>query len=281
MNWDLALFHAVNGWAGTLTLDRIAAFEEGADLLKGGLFMGAYWFFWFLDGPRREENRHTIVAVVLGSFLAVLANRLVSLLVPFRLRPMYDAASGWIPPQIPIEYNLEHWNAFPSDNGSFFGALIFGLWFLSRPAAILGAVFTAVWIWAPRVYLGIHYPSDIIVGVLIGIAAVAFSLRFGGSALGGPLLAVERRHAAFFYCGFFLLSFEMAVVFQDVRAVGRGIAHRLMDHPSAFELAAIVAVAAALALFGAAALRLTWRAWSLERTERAAAHAARYRTSAD
>jgi hypothetical protein len=28
-------------------------------------------------------------------------------------------------------------------------------------------------------------------------------------------------------------------------------------------------------------LRLTWRAWSLERTERAAAHAARYRTSAD
>jgi len=36
---DLALFHAINGYAGDYVLDRLAANIEGNHLIKGGIVM--------------------------------------------------------------------------------------------------------------------------------------------------------------------------------------------------------------------------------------------------
>jgi undecaprenyl-diphosphatase len=262
---DLAVFHWINGFSGMFVLSRIFALDERFLYLKGGLFLAIYWYFWFGDGPRRNEDRRTIVAVLTGSMLAIFVNRVISMAAPFRPRPMYDAASGWIPPQIVLDLKLDHWSAFPSDTASFFVALAFGLWFLSRPAAVIALPLTVLLVLLPRVYFGFHYPGDIVVGGLIGVAAVSLSLRFGGRALGDVMLIVERRQRALFYALFFFLSYELGLTFQNARTLAIGIAKVLKNESSTLELALIGVLIAGIAAAAATVLALIWRAWSQER----------------
>jgi undecaprenyl-diphosphatase len=82
----------------------------------------------------------------------------------------------------------------------------------------------------PRVYAGIHYPSDIVVGAAIGIVTII------------PVMTISRTRRLFFcqhirqwadiYAGlfaalFFVVTFEMAVLFDDVRFVFIGVARLL------------------------------------------------------
>ena len=47
MSLDLSLLHLVNGLCGNWVLDHIVAYEENNYLIKGGIFLTAYWWFWF------------------------------------------------------------------------------------------------------------------------------------------------------------------------------------------------------------------------------------------
>jgi hypothetical protein len=235
--------------------------------LKGGAFLAMYWYFWFRDGPQRNEDRRTIVAVLAGSVVAVLVNRVVSTATPFRLRPMYDPASGWIPPQIVLDLKLDHWSAFPSDTASFFVALAFGLWFLSRRAALIALPITVLLVLLPRVYFGFHYPGDIVVGSLIAVSAVLLSLRFGGRALGELMLIVERRQRGPFYAFFFFLTYEMGLTFENTRKLVIGIAKALAKKSSTPEVALITVLIVGIGSAAGLFLGMMWRAWSQERAE--------------
>ena len=207
------------------------------------------------------------MAVLAGSMLAVLVNRVVSTAAPFRPRPMYDPASGWIPPQIVLDLKLDNWSAFPSDTASFFVALAFGLWFLSRPAALIALSSTVFLVLLPRVYFGFHYPGDIVVGGLIAIAAVLLSLRFGRRALGELMLVVERRRRGLFYALFFFLSYEIGLVFENTRRLASGIAKALTKENSIVEIALIAMLIISIGAAAGLVLGVIWRAWSQERAE--------------
>ena len=45
--WDIGVFHFLNGFAGNGVLDRLVSGEESINLIKGGVFLAIYWFFWF------------------------------------------------------------------------------------------------------------------------------------------------------------------------------------------------------------------------------------------
>jgi PAP2 superfamily len=79
----------------------------------------------------------------------------------------------------------------------------------------------------PRLYLGIHYASDIVAGIAIGISVVWVSLRSNllQSNVVRPLMAATETRPQWFYAIAFLVSFEMATVFDGLRAVGRGVLH--------------------------------------------------------
>jgi hypothetical protein len=74
----------------------------------------------------------------------------------------------------------------------------------------------------PRLYLGLHYPTDIIAGATVAYAS-AFSLRRFSKTSAfeswfvHPLFVAEREYPAVFYTSCFALLFEMGVMFGDVR----------------------------------------------------------------
>jgi undecaprenyl-diphosphatase len=244
--------------SGNWLLDRLAGYEENNNLLKGGLFMATFWYFWFQPSPERELRRRTIIAVMLGALLALAANRTIAALAPFRLRPMYDPAVGYIPPSILTPFNLEAWNAFPSDTATWFFALSVGIAALSRPLGLAFAVYSAVYICLPRIYLGIHYPSDLIAGALLGMLVPPLvNTQLIRRTVATPISAVEKRSPALFYTLMFLVSFEMAVLFDHVRAVGRGSISMLRHFgvPASIIMAGITVAV----LLGAIVLRAAYR----------------------
>jgi undecaprenyl-diphosphatase len=225
---DLWAFHATNGLAGGWTLDRIANYADGNHLMKGGLFLLLYWFFWFRPGPHQPERRKQIVVAIAGTLVALLANRTIAALVPFRLRPLLTPDIGYHAPSLPIPYSYEEWSAFPSDTATYFIALAFGLFRLSPRLSLVMIAYALVAACLPRVYLGIHWPSDIAVGAVLGVVVVwAMDNRLSRRWLAAPMVGLERRYRDWFYPLLFLLSFEMAMAFGNTRDALRGVARAL------------------------------------------------------
>jgi membrane-associated phospholipid phosphatase len=234
MNLDLAVLHAVNGFCGNWTLDRLAMYEENNLLFKGGLFLALYWWFWFTPEPdRRQGNRRIIVIALIGTVLALALNRALADMLPFRVRPMYALNVGYREPSIPFQENLEHWSSFPSDNATYWFALSYGLYRLKRPLGLVAMLYSTVWMCLVRLYLGIHYPSDLVVGALLGPAVVWFVERWLArretftSFVMAPIFALEQKRPDIFYAVAFVVSFEFTVMFDDLRDLVRSLTHQL------------------------------------------------------
>ena len=63
-----------------------------------------------------------------------------------------------------------HDPSFPSDHATGGFALAFGIWLYDRTIGTVLLVIAAVLSFS-RVYVGTHYPGDVVAGALIGIAA--------------------------------------------------------------------------------------------------------------
>jgi membrane-associated phospholipid phosphatase len=222
---DLKIYNSLGLFAGNRLLDHLANHEEGNNFLKGGIFFAMYWYLWFRIGPDLAKRRKAIIAIMIGSMLAIIVARTFAYITPFRVRPMYDPTIAHPSYSISLTANLENWSAFPSDTAAYFFALAFGLAYLLRRLAVPIILYTAAWVCLPRMYLGLHYASDIVVGIGIGITMAWLSLRSDllESKITRPALAAMETRPQWFYTIAFLLSFEMATVFDGFRHVGRDV----------------------------------------------------------
>jgi membrane-associated phospholipid phosphatase len=224
-NIDLSIYHFLSGFAGNWVLDRLASQEESNNLLKGGIFFAIYWYLWFRSDSDRESRRSSIVAITFAAPLAIMVARTIAFLAPFRMRPIYEPLLVHPLYSVPVTGNLENWSSFPSDTAAYFFALAFGLAYLLRRFAIPIMLYTAGWICLPRLYLGFHYASDIVVGSLVGISLAWISLRseIVRSMVARRVLAATETRPEWIYPIAFLISFEMATVFEGSRLMGRAL----------------------------------------------------------
>lgn len=126
--------------------------------------VGALLIYFFIGKDRREKIRN--IFMVFGALAAALVARFVvatSFYYFFiRLRPfMTEIVNQLIP------YDGAK-SSFPSGHASFFFALATVVYLYNKK---LGAWFlaAAVLISLARVYVGVHYPSDVLAGAIIGI----------------------------------------------------------------------------------------------------------------
>ena len=187
---DVSIFRALNDFCGwSPTLDRIVVHLE---VLKGPLFMGIVGMLWYWPDKEMPWRRETLLTMMLAVALALVVNRVTSMLLPYRDRPMYSIGANV--PTFEWHADLEHWSSFPSDNATYLFAIAGSLWLISRWWGWLFGAFAAFAALA-RVYLGIHYPSDIVVGALIGIAtSLAIGRKAVRTRIAAPILTFEARY---------------------------------------------------------------------------------------
>jgi len=141
----------------TASLERaVARFSRIGE--HGGVWLAIGMAGQALDGTRRPRWRRATATVVAGSAL----NSAIKLLAR-RSRPELAG----LPPLTATPTHL----SFPSAHActSFAGALCYSR--LGLPAVPLYAL--AGSLSASRVYLGVHYPSDVLAGALLGTALAA------------------------------------------------------------------------------------------------------------
>lgn len=217
---DIWLFQAINQFVGTSYLrDNIINEISRNEIFKGLPVFMAWWGLWFA-GTRSATTRVGLLAVVVTSMVAIFAGRFLAMVLPFRLRPIHDPELGAIMPFGVSANTLQNWSSMPSDNAVFFFSIAVGMLLVHRLAGKLLILHAILIISLPRIYMGVHYPGDILVGAAIGalMAVVLFKPVTLAIQKSGAM-RLEADHPGFFYAALFLITFQSASMFESARVL--------------------------------------------------------------
>lgn len=221
---DIALISALNGMAGVSEIrDRTVALIANNHMFKGIPVFMIWWAVWARRSTTAAD-RLSLVAVILCSELAIVVGRAAAMILPFRDRPLtsahYDA-------QIPIGIDRlapEEWSSMPSDHALLFVSIAVGIYLTSRLAGAVLLVHALTVVAIPRIYLGFHFPSDILAGAAIGAVVALLAvplLRRALAAIG--VMRLEEVYPQLFYPIVFFLTFQSASLFDSFRAFAASI----------------------------------------------------------
>jgi membrane-associated phospholipid phosphatase len=212
--------HAAGALAGLLgrspLFDHCVESALHHDLLGGIPFAGAVFYFWVqAEREDRQDVLRRIITILIGSFaaivLALIAGRMISWLPPQRQPGLSHLYPAFLIPDVNI-------NSFPSDSTAVFTAVAMGIPSINRIAGLFLLAAVPLFVSLPRMYVGGHYPTDVLAGLLIGILGYTIG-RYGfESGLSGRILAFGRRPGArrvMLETCMFLWILELAVNFRE------------------------------------------------------------------
>jgi len=163
---DERLFFLINGLAG-----RSEAVDGFMKLVGGEYFIPVaivmvLLTMWFLgkDIQSREKNQRAVWYALVGVGFAC---AIVAIFNCFydRLRP-FEAYPG----DVTLLFYQPTDPSFPANVAAVGFAFAMGAWFGNRKAGYVLFLFAILWSFA-RVYVGVHYPLDVLGGGAIGILA--------------------------------------------------------------------------------------------------------------
>ncbi len=166
---DLNRFARRTGWAHGVM--HAYALYLGVALLAAAALL-AYWRArgaWFGESSSRR------VAATLWTPLAALAALGISQPIGHavgRVRP-YDVLA-----HVEVLVPKAHDFTFPSDHASVAGAVIAGLWLSRQRAVAVVGTLLGLFLAFARVYVGAHYPGDVLGGLALGgfVAAAGYPI---------------------------------------------------------------------------------------------------------
>lgn len=158
---DYTLFRAINGLSGNSVADSVMRFV--AEDFEAVLIVAVALVFLVPWRDRLKERRRGAVLATASAALALAINQLISHPLD-RLRP-YEAH----PAHAHLLIGRSSDPSFPSDHATGAVALALGVFLYDRLLGGILFVVAALLAFA-RVYVGTHYPGDVLGGALIATA---------------------------------------------------------------------------------------------------------------
>lgn len=229
LHLDSAILLWINGFAHHYYwFDHVVVALIGQEFLQGSFFFLALWWLWFRNPEQPLNDRIDVIKIVVTVCLGALLARALQVGLPGRLRPINDPSLGFVLPFTQWPGALEHWSSFPSDHAVVYFALATAIWVRHRVAGAIAYAWFTVFSLLPRVYVGLHYPGDILAGAVIGVVVMR-----AADAIPVPRVVVSfidraacwaRHYPTHFYLLAAIGTFEFMSMCDDVRVIGRGVA---------------------------------------------------------
>lgn len=183
---------------------------------RGQIIFLMFWWVWFTPGEERVERRRVLVAALVACLIGLAVGRVMVSTLPLRLRPSENSAFHFSVPALSRPGAPE--SSFPSDHAILFVALASGMFLASRRVGSLALAYVTTLICFPRLWLGFHFFTDLLAGAVIGAGLVLlFNHPKLRAAVSGPLLSLLETKPHLFYAALFLLSYQVAAMFDPLR----------------------------------------------------------------
>ena len=231
---DFSVLAFLTGFTGRFPLfDHLVNAISRLDTFKGIALMCLFWYVW-ADGRYDESvspaiDRHArLVTVLAGTILVGALSRSLQMGLHVHQRPVLSDLGLNFADTAFNTGSLNTWNSFPSDHSMFFFALGTGLWQVNRLAGSIAFAWTILVVDIPRVYLGIHYPSDVLFGALFGFLGMRVFLALPLEWIEGVISRWRRAHQGLFMAGMFLATDEVGHLLADFRELAHSSMHVLI-----------------------------------------------------
>jgi membrane-associated phospholipid phosphatase len=214
MQFDYAILHFVNSFAQTFpAFDSAMAVIADNQFAKGAVLIVFFWV-WFSEKAAAKPYQAMLTAGILSPFIAFLLGRTLTHLLPFRMRPLVNPDLHWVQSGYIAPESWSHtWSSFPSDHAACFAGVAMTIFLVSRSAGLVAFLYVFLIIDFPRLYLGLHYPSDILGGTLIGVAVACIAASFPiCEFIAFPFLRLKEQRPRVFYSGLFLVVFAIGSI---------------------------------------------------------------------
>jgi undecaprenyl-diphosphatase len=218
---QLLLLH-VNRFVGVSpSFDSFVRFLSFSSFIKMLPLIVPFVVLWVASSAAdRQTVRVQILAVLVASIAALAIARGLAVLLPFHDRPIHM-------PELSLKLVkgfgsnfLRGWSSFPSDHATLSFALASGLALINRRMGVFALVHAAVVVCLPRLYLSLHFPSDLLVGA--GLGAGASWLVLKQEHLFRCIRTCHQlgmRYHKTFYAALFVFVEQLAEMFDGVRSL--------------------------------------------------------------
>lgn len=226
--FDLPVARALNQMAHrNARLDVIFWSLDSCFLFSGGVLTMVVWQCWF--STEDLTQRGGILLGTLISFPVGCVSRFLQHVLETHPRPIYDPVLHFRPPFLFGDTPLNTWNSFPSDHATVFGALLTVVC-IARPRLARWLIPYFIVVESARVYMGAHYPSDLLGGALLGVMAVWLMHTPYARRVGRALVCRALKAPAVFYPLAFLFSCRLSMLFLESRVVASYLLHPPVKH---------------------------------------------------
>jgi len=228
-SWNYGLFRILFGFIPHRDFtDNLCQVLISTPLLSTWVFAACCYRYWTKydeprDGELRARRRRYLVNAAAAFGIACL--------VTLVLRPWIHWPAPVLNPDYQPLFPRDLWgdgvaNCFPSHSTLAYFMTAVGFWPLNRRLSLCLSGMALLLVSFPRVYVGGHYPIDVLFSCLLGILVLAAVWRSPLMA-SGPPKTVKRKGAGglFREFVFFLWVFELGEGFRSVELLFSAVRH--------------------------------------------------------
>jgi membrane-associated phospholipid phosphatase len=211
-------------------LNRSPLFDQGIQSALRHYVLGGFWYaaamfiFWVQSARHGQRStRVRIITTIVGSAITILLTLLVGLVIAWPPPVRDPELAHFFPPYIDANPNE---SSFPSMSTALYGSVAAGIYSIHKTAGFCLWVALPLLVSLPRMYVGGHWFSDIVAGLILALIGYAVARYLLEPRLLAPLEAAIAGNRHFMVITEFLVFawiLQVAVEFREVLWVKRVI----------------------------------------------------------